>query len=127
MRENMTKQDPFRFLVANTHIHDVHGGYVRRGTSRGFRFPNGFGASVVKNTSTIDGLPCGGSYGAEEGLYELAILSWHSEDESSIEYSTPITSDVLGWLSVAEVEETLQQIMDLWIVEGKQSTLSGVE
>lgn len=36
-----------------------------------FRFPNGFGASVVQSI---------GSYGHEDGLWELAVLKWDGRE-----------------------------------------------
>jgi hypothetical protein len=59
-------------------------------------FPNGYGASVVRHSF---------SYGNESGLWELAVLK-----DDSICYDTPITDDVLGHLTEAEVNEILDQI-----------------
>lgn len=59
-----------------------------------FRFPNGYGASVIDD-----------GYGAEAGLYELAVLRG-----GHIVYDTPITDDVLGWLTEDQVTEALDQI-----------------
>jgi hypothetical protein len=91
--------NPFKYIVANSHD--------RGRTQRLFRFPNGFGASVVKHS---------GSYGGAHGLYELAVTAWTSEGSWSLEYGTPITSDVLGWLTEAEVFNTLVKIHDLPII-----------
>lgn len=99
----------FNFLTENTH----RSSEFARGSQRKFRFPNGFGASVVKTVFNGFG---GGTYGADEGLYELAVLAYEPEEESSLTYETPITSDVLGYLSAEEVEQTLDQIRALWIV-----------
>ena len=63
-----------------------------------YKFPNGYGASVID---------CG--YGREEGLWELAVIN----HEYDIQYDTPITSNVLGWLTVEQVEETLVKIRDM--------------
>ena len=88
----------WKFLVANkSHAN---------GSQRLFRFPNGFGASVVKHSF---------SYGGDRGLYELAVLSWFSEESFSLEYQTPITYDVLGYMSVEEVESCLEDIMRLGV------------
>ena len=59
-------------------------------------FPNGYGASIVCHPF---------SYGGPEGLYEIAVL-----DGQRITYDTPITSDVLGYLSTKDVEKTLADI-----------------
>ncbi len=109
----------WRFLVENRHNHNPSGS-GRRGTQRVFRFPNGFGASVVKWTMKIDGRPTGGSfggsYGASDGLYELAVTAYSSEEHSALTYETPVTSDVLGYLTADEVEAHLQDIANLWVV-----------
>ena len=64
------------------------------------QFPNGYGASIVQGEHT---------YGGSKGLYELAVLGKDGE----ITYDTPITNDVLGYLSEAEVEKTLLDIKNL--------------
>lgn len=64
------------------------------------KFPNGYGASVVRGE---------GTYGSDEGLYELAVLN----SEGNLDYSTPITSDVLGWLSEEDVSKYLNDIAAL--------------
>lgn len=77
------------------------------GVQKVFRFENGYGASVVKSPY---------SYGGDEGLWELAVvLVYENEGRLSwkLTYDTPITEDVLGWLTWEEVEETLRQIEEL--------------
>ena len=63
------------------------------------QFDNGYEASVVKSEH---------SYGGKDGLYELAIFK---DDE--ICYDTPITNDVLGYLSDKDVTEILIKIQQL--------------
>ncbi len=63
-------------------------------------FENGFGASVVKHNF---------SYGGKDGLYEIAILGTNDE----ITYDTPITDDVLGYLTEQDVTEILIKIQQL--------------
>jgi hypothetical protein len=63
-------------------------------------YPNGYGASIVQHYF---------SYGNKEGLWELAIMKGTAEDWN-ICYSTPITDDVLGWLTDQEVDDTLEKI-----------------
>lgn len=60
-------------------------------------YPNGYAASVVRFR---------GSYGYEAGLYEVAVI----RDGDGICYDTPITDDVLGWLTEDKVTETLNAI-----------------
>ncbi len=62
-------------------------------------FKNGYGASIVKHDY---------SYGGKEGLYELAVLK-----SDGIVYDTPITDDVLGYLTTNEVTEILIKIQQL--------------
>jgi hypothetical protein len=71
-------------------------------------FDNGYGVSVVQFTSPYGG----GSYGADEGLYELAVLKG-TEEKWELCYDTWITSDVLGHQTVEEVEVLLYEIENL--------------
>ena len=64
------------------------------------QFPNGYGASIVKGEYT---------YGGKQGLYEIAIFG----KDGQITYSTPITDDVLGYLSEEDVTNTLIKIKEL--------------
>ena len=73
-----------------------------------YRFPNGYGASVIRWQMTIAGYSSG-SYGAEAGLWELAVL----DPAGEICYSTPITVDVLGWQTPEDINSALTQIMEL--------------
>ena len=63
-------------------------------------FDNGFGASVVKHDF---------SYGGKDGLYELAVI----DTKGDLTYSTPVTSDVEGYLSEDDVTKLLEQIQQL--------------
>lgn len=73
------------------------------GQQGSIRFPNGYGASIVRTPS---------SYGGDEGLWELAVVIFTGESPWSFQltHETPITSDVLGWLTEEEVIETLRRI-----------------
>jgi len=64
-------------------------------------FANGYGASVVSNDFT---------YGGRDGLYELAVIKGTNVDDFELVYDTPITNDVLGWLTWEEVEALLKEI-----------------
>ena len=68
------------------------------------RFENNYGASVVKHEY---------SYGGKIGLYELAVIKYDENDDWDICYDTEITSDVLGYLSEAEVTKCLMSIEQL--------------
>lgn len=63
-------------------------------------FPNGYGASVVRNPY---------SYGGQDGLFELAVLG----RDGHITYDTEITDDVEGYLTEGEVTELLSKVSNL--------------
>lgn len=69
------------------------------GVAARFTFPNGYTVSVVRGDST---------YGGREGRYELAVL--HGGD---IVYDTPVTNDVLGWLTEGDVTEQMNEVAAL--------------
>ena len=66
------------------------------GTRAAHTFPNGFGVSVINSSF---------SYGGDKGLYEMAILF-----KGKLTYDTPLTDDVLGHLTKAEVNEYLAKV-----------------
>lgn len=77
------------------------------GVIKRYRFENGYGASVIKAQ---------GSYGWENDLWELAVLKFlDQEDGYILDYTTEITSDVLGNLTDQDVENTLNRIENLSI------------
>lgn len=63
-------------------------------------FKNGRGVSIIRHR---------GSYGGNAGLFELAVLKADGE----LDYSTPVTGDVLGWLTVPEVLDAMKAVSDL--------------
>ena len=76
------------------------------GIQRVYRFANGYGASVVKGPY---------SYGGPNGLYELAVIKFYGDGdyEFKLNYDTPITSDVIGHLTLDKVNEILDKIEKL--------------
>lgn len=69
------------------------------GASHIYSFPNGWSASVVQHDF---------SYGSDEGLWELAVGTFDVDTGSfALDYSTPITDDVLGSLTDDDVAATL--------------------
>ena len=71
-----------------------------------FKFDNNYGASVVKGY---------GSYGYEDDRWELAVILFNpgGSERYDLVYNTPITDDVLGYLTDEGVREILQQIKEL--------------
>ena len=75
----------------------------RVGTIKKYIFENGYGASVACHT---------GSYGGDEGLFEMAL----TDDEGDVILSPndPSSSwqDVKGYLTLSEVESYLTEISE---------------
>ena len=62
-------------------------------------YPNGYGASIIKFK---------GSYGHLDDLWEVAVLL-----DDKLCYDTPITDDVLGYLTEEEVVAVCNDIFHL--------------
>jgi hypothetical protein len=60
-------------------------------------FPNGYTASIIRTQY---------SYGGEEGLYEVAVI----DAEGQLDYTTPITDDVIGYLTIDGVIAVCEDI-----------------
>jgi hypothetical protein len=82
-----------------------HPHYKEDGVQAKHFFPNGYGVSVVR-------FP--GSYGFQDGLYEVAIIKV-TDDEDGFElcYDTPITDDVLGHRDETDIENILEEVQSL--------------
>lgn len=65
-----------------------------------YKFPNGYGASVIKFNYIYFGI-------------EIAVLRFDEDGNCDIDYSTPITNDVIGGLDEENRDKVLQQIFDL--------------
>jgi len=65
-----------------------------------FSFDNGYGASVIRGPHT---------YGGSKGLWEVAVL----DSDGDLYYRSPITNDVIGYLSEDEVASALESIAAL--------------
>ena len=63
-------------------------------------FPNGRGVSIVRHDY---------SYGGQQGLFEVGVLGADGE----LDYSSPVTGDVLGWQTVTDVVLTMKAVADL--------------
>jgi hypothetical protein len=63
-------------------------------------FENGYGVSVVSHTY---------SYGGKDGLFEVAVLG----KDGDLTYDTPVTNDVIGYLSKKAVSDVMKQVQNL--------------
>ena len=77
-------------------------------TQRIYRFPNNYGVSIVwggdMTRLRVD----------SDKPYELAIIRFVDEgDQYYLDFSTPIGTDVLGYLNEEQVRDLLKQIKDL--------------
>ena len=70
------------------------------GTRSNTMFDNGYGISVVRHRY---------SYGGPSGLYEIAVL----DSDGNLTYNTPITNDVIGYLTPKEVTEIMIKVQEL--------------
>ena len=85
------------------------------GIQRLYGFENGYGASVIRAGTEHNSFS--GSYGADSGLWELAVITIEISDDGPgvgrLVYDTPITDDVLGYLTEDDVQKTLLDIAGL--------------
>lgn len=72
-------------------------------------FPNGYGVSVVRFKIMGERY---GSHTSNEDEWELAVIKG-DEEHWEICYVTPITDDVLGYLSDDEVTEVMKKVQEL--------------
>ena len=63
-------------------------------------FDNGYGVSVVSHSY---------SYGGRDGLYEVAVL----DSNDDLTYDTPVTNDVIGYLTEEDVTDVMKQVQEL--------------
>jgi len=79
---------------------------INGGTQKVYRFDNGQGASVVRHMY---------SYGSDSGKWELAVIRFTGAGvwDWTLDYTAPITDDVIGHLDWHEVESYLDQIAAL--------------
>ena len=77
---------------------------INNGVGLTIDFDNGYGASIVCHDMSYGGPFVEG----ESNVYELAVLH-----NGHLCYDTPITDDVLGWLTIEEINETLKKIKEL--------------
>lgn len=63
-------------------------------------FPNGHGVSIIRNQF---------SYGGGAGLFEVAVL----DSNGALDYSTPVTGDVIGHLDIPGVLDVMKAVAAL--------------
>lgn len=83
----------------------VKQGLLNGGTQTVYKFPNGYGASVI----------CGGTYtyGDDESPYELAVIKFYNETDWGLCYDTLITDDVIGHQTGEQIINLLMSIKEL--------------
>ena len=74
-----------------------------RGIQYIFKFPNNYGASVIKHEY---------SCGHDLDLWELAVIWWR-DGEWELDSSTDITDDIVGCQTDEEIRDLLRQIKEL--------------
>lgn len=112
--------DEFKdFVTERTEWNDIFNS-DRKGIRYKICFPKiGYGASVIK-------LP--GSYGYENDLWELALLSnYNSIGKWSLEYTKLVNDDVLGNLTDNEVNKVLKFISEGRVHEHMEDLYDRVE
>jgi hypothetical protein len=71
-----------------------------KGVQGRMTFENGYGVSVVSHTY---------SYGGKDGLFEVAVLG----KDGNLTYDTPVTNDVIGYLTEEDVTDVMKQVQNL--------------
>jgi len=69
------------------------------GEGKIYEFENGYGASIICHQY---------SYGGNEGLLELAVLK-----DGDLCFDTPVTDDVVGYLTTEQATDILEEIKSL--------------
>lgn len=87
---------------------DIFGDLDKDGIQARHDFPNGYGVSVIRGF---------GTYGVDDGLYELGVMR-----NGYLCYDTPITPDVVGYLTLEEAEELADQVAALPELQNDLST-----
>jgi hypothetical protein len=88
-----------------TTLPEVHGIGIRAR----IMFDNGFGVCVIQSDQT---------YGGLNGEYELSVLD---HPEGNPVYYTPITNDVIGYLSESEVSKVMSEVQELRVSWNKNT------
>lgn len=100
MNFNLNYEGFEEYLLKRTVLDDN-----RKGVHYLFKFPNRYGASVIKHRY---------SYGYENDLWELGVIRFGTDDEVwRLTYDTEITCDVIGSLTDDDVRDLLKRIKEL--------------
>ena len=100
MNFNLNYEGFEEYLLKRTVLDDP-----RKGVHYLFKFPNRYGASVIKHRC---------SYGYENDLWELGVIRFGTDDEVwRLTYDTEITDDVIGFITDERVRGLLGRIKDL--------------
>lgn len=98
-------------------------GFGLTGDQRIYRFPNGFGASLVKvcmvRTDKNEILPYTGTHPiTDEPLWEIAVIHFNSDDNTdfAIDFETLVADDVIRRVTDSRAERILRQIKELPLV-----------
>lgn len=70
-----------------------------------YRFPNMYGASIVWGHDIVRS--------DTEHPYELAVIKWADKERYEIDYTTPITNDVIGYQNEEQIRDLLVRIKNL--------------
>lgn len=74
------------------------------GVQRIYSFHNGYSVSALMTPF---------SYGGKQGLWEAGIMKKDCQDEWSMVYTTPLTNDVVGGLTDAELADFVNAVRSL--------------
>lgn len=111
--ELKTKYKPFKEYHNKLYQYNSESLYLER-NQWVFKFDNGYGASVICHYIVPKkGVKYISTHGSKEKPFELAVLCNFYEDGYELTYNTPITNDVIGYLTEKEVEEYLEKIENL--------------
>jgi len=90
------------------------------GDQRVYRFPNGFGASLVQicilRTNPDEIMPYTGIHPVtDEHLWEIGVVQFNSDDDTdfTITFDTTVTDDVIRFVTTSRAELLLQEIKEL--------------
>ena len=74
------------------------------GRQKVYKFPNGYGASVINHEF---------SYGLEVAVVEFIEDEFAEEEIFTLVFDTPVTDDVIGYCTEEQVNEILQEVYKL--------------